>query len=163
MPRLRQPSEPLPVHASTATRVVASDRVNGARGSIFAFAIAADIQTQFLVESVTVTLAGSAIGFVVGIIIAEAGTAGFRLWAHAPIYPVMHFSTGLLAAGSAVIVGLIFGTYPAQSGRARARGCYRAGVGAHSRRMIVHHSPACWSADPNRCEPTGPVGHSLSG
>jgi ABC-type lipoprotein release transport system permease subunit len=115
MPRLRQPSEPLPVRASTATRVVASDPVLiGARGSIFAFAIAADIQTQFLVESVTVTLAGSAIGFVVGIIIAEAGTAGFRLWAHAPIYPVMHFSTGLLAAGSAVTVGLIFGTYPAR-------------------------------------------------
>src|SRR6195256_2197523 len=62
----------------------------------------ADIQTQFLVESLTVTGAGSAIGFVVGIIIAEAGTAGFRLWAHAPIYPVMHWSTGLIAAGSAI-------------------------------------------------------------
>src|SRR6266446_2227090 len=74
----------------------------------------ADIQMQFLVESVTVTLAGSAIGFVVGIIIAQAGAAGFRLWAHAPIYPVMHLSTGLLAAGSAITVGLIFGTYPAR-------------------------------------------------
>jgi putative ABC transport system permease protein len=74
----------------------------------------ADIQTQFLVESVTVTGAGSAIGFVVGIIIAQAGTAGFRLWAHAPIYPVMHWSTGLIAAGSAIAVGLIFGTYPAR-------------------------------------------------
>jgi len=59
-------------------------------------------------------LAGSAIGFVVGIIIAQAGTAGFRLWAHAPIYPVMHLSTGLLAAGSAIAVGLLFGTYPAR-------------------------------------------------
>jgi putative ABC transport system permease protein len=74
----------------------------------------ADIQTQFLVESVTVTGAGSAIGFVVGIIIAQAGTAGFRMWAHAPIYPVMHWSTGLIAAGSAIAVGLIFGTYPAR-------------------------------------------------
>src|ERR1700730_9840830 len=74
----------------------------------------ADIQMQFLVESVTVTLAGSAIGFVVGIIIAQAGTAGFRLWAHAPIYPVMHLSTGLLAAASAIAVGLVFGTYPAR-------------------------------------------------
>ena len=74
----------------------------------------ADIQTQFLVESVTVTGAGSAIGFVVGIILAQAGTAVFRLWAHAPIYPVMHLSTGLFAAASAITVGLIFGTYPAR-------------------------------------------------
>jgi putative ABC transport system permease protein len=73
-----------------------------------------DIQTQFLVESVTVTGAGSVIGFVAGIILAQAGTAVFRLWAHAPIYPVMHFYTGLLAAGSAITVGLIFGTYPAR-------------------------------------------------
>jgi ABC-type antimicrobial peptide transport system permease subunit len=36
------------------------------------------------------------------------------MWAHAPIYPVMHLSTGILAAGSAVLVGLIFGTYPAR-------------------------------------------------
>jgi len=74
----------------------------------------ADIQTQFLVESVTVTGAGSVMGFVVGIILAQAGTAVFRLWAHAPIYPVMHLSTGLLAAGSAITVGLVFGTYPAR-------------------------------------------------
>jgi putative ABC transport system permease protein len=74
----------------------------------------ADIQTQFLVESVTVTGAGSVIGFVVGIILAQAGTAVFRLWAHAPIYPVMHVYTGLLAAGSAITVGLVFGTYPAR-------------------------------------------------
>ena len=72
----------------------------------------ADIQTQFLVESVTVTGAGSVIGFVVGIILAQAGTAVFRLWSHAPIYPVMHMYTGLLAAGSAITVGLVFGTYP---------------------------------------------------
>ena len=74
----------------------------------------ADIQAQFLVESVTVTGAGSVIGFVVGIIIAQAGTAIFRLWAHAPIYPVMHASTGFLAAASAITVGLVFGTYPAR-------------------------------------------------
>jgi putative ABC transport system permease protein len=74
----------------------------------------ADIQAQFLVESVTVTGAGSVIGFVLGIILAQAGTAVFRMWAHAPIYPVMHLSTGLFAAGSAVLVGVAFGTYPAR-------------------------------------------------
>jgi putative ABC transport system permease protein len=74
----------------------------------------ADIQMQFLVESVTITGAGSAMGFVVGFLLAQAGTALFRLWAHAPIYPVMHLSTGLFAAGAAITVGLIFGTYPAR-------------------------------------------------
>jgi putative ABC transport system permease protein len=74
----------------------------------------ADIQMQFLVESVTITGAGSIMGFVAGFILAQAGTAVFRLWAHAPIYPVMHLSTGLFAAGSAVTVGLVFGTYPAR-------------------------------------------------
>ena len=74
----------------------------------------ADIQMQFLVESVTITGAGSVMGFVVGIILAQGGTALFRLWAHAPIYPVMHLSTGLFAAGSAITVGLVFGTYPAR-------------------------------------------------
>jgi putative ABC transport system permease protein len=61
-----------------------------------------------------VTGAGSAIGFVVGIVLAQAGTAVFRMWAHAPIYPVMHLSTGLIAAGSAIVVGVVFGTYPAR-------------------------------------------------
>jgi hypothetical protein len=45
---------------------------------------------------------------------AERAKNEVRLWAHAPIYPVMHWSTGLIAAGSAIAVGLIFGTYPAR-------------------------------------------------
>jgi putative ABC transport system permease protein len=73
-----------------------------------------DIQVQFLVESVTVTSVGSAIGFVAGVILAEAGTAGFRYWSGAGIYPVLHFSTAALAIGAAVTVGLLFGTYPAR-------------------------------------------------
>ena len=74
----------------------------------------ADIQAQFLVESVTVTAVGSLLGFVGGLIIASAGTAVFRHWAGAPIYPVLHLSTALFAMGSAVTVGLVFGTYPAR-------------------------------------------------
>jgi putative ABC transport system permease protein len=72
-----------------------------------------DIQMQFLVESVTVTGVGSAIGFVAGIVLAEVGTAGFRYWSGAGIYPVLHLSTAVLAIGAAVSVGLVFGTYPA--------------------------------------------------
>jgi putative ABC transport system permease protein len=77
-------------------------------------ASARDIHAQFLVESITVTGVGSAIGFVVGVLIATAGTAVFRVFAHAPIYPVVRPLTALLAVASAVIVGLVFGTYPAR-------------------------------------------------
>jgi putative ABC transport system permease protein len=73
-----------------------------------------DILAQFLVESVTVTTVGSAIGFFGGLVIAVAGTAVFRRWSGAGIYPVVHFSTALLAVGAAVAVGVIFGTYPAR-------------------------------------------------
>jgi putative ABC transport system permease protein len=66
-------------------------------------ASARDIHAQFLVESITVTGAGSAIGFVVGLLIAAAGTAVFRVFAHAPIYPVVQPLTALLAVASAVI------------------------------------------------------------
>jgi ABC-type antimicrobial peptide transport system permease subunit len=77
-------------------------------------ASARDIHAQFLVESVAVTGAGSAIGFVLGMILAAVGTAIFRMIAHAPIYPQLRLVTALLAVFSAVLVGLIFGTYPAR-------------------------------------------------
>jgi putative ABC transport system permease protein len=88
------------------TREIGIRKAVGARST--------DIQTQFLVESVTVTGVGSAIGFVVGLLIAIAGTALFRQWAGAPIYPVLHASTAFFAMGAAVVVGLVFGTYPAR-------------------------------------------------
>jgi putative ABC transport system permease protein len=73
-----------------------------------------DIQTQFLVESVTVTTAGSAIGFAGGLVLAFAGTAVFRRITGAGIFPVVHLSTPLIAIGAAVLVGVVFGTYPAR-------------------------------------------------
>ena len=73
-----------------------------------------DIQAQFLVESVTVTGVGSVLGFLAGLIIASAGTFIFRQWARAPIYPVLHLSTAVLALAAAITTGLVFGTYPAR-------------------------------------------------
>ena len=73
-----------------------------------------DIQTQFLVESVTITGAGSALGFIAGVILAFASTALFRMWAHAPIYPVFKPLTAVLAVFSAIAIGIAFGTYPAR-------------------------------------------------
>jgi len=77
-------------------------------------ASARDIHAQFLVESITVTGAGSAIGFALGVLLAMAGTAIFRVVAHAPIYPVVRPLTAMLAILSAVVVGIAFGTYPAR-------------------------------------------------
>jgi putative ABC transport system permease protein len=75
---------------------------------------ARDIHVQFLIESVTVTGVGSAIGFVAGATIAVVGTALFRHFLGSGIYPVMRPTTALLAVASAVTVGLVFGTYPAR-------------------------------------------------
>lgn len=73
-----------------------------------------DIHAQFLVESVTITGAGSALGFVVGVLLAFGSTAIFRMWAGAPIYPVVKPLTAILAVISAITVGVVFGTYPAR-------------------------------------------------
>jgi putative ABC transport system permease protein len=88
------------------TREIGIRKAVGARG--------ADIQAQFLMESVTVTTVGSLIGFIGGLVIALVGTAVFRRWSGAGIYPVLHLSTAAIAVGAAVVVGVVFGTYPAR-------------------------------------------------
>jgi putative ABC transport system permease protein len=65
-------------------------------------------------ESVTITGAGRALGFVAGVILAYGSTALFRMWAGAPIYPVFKPLTAVLAIVSALAVGIVFGTYPAR-------------------------------------------------
>ena len=73
-----------------------------------------DIHAQFLMESITITGAGSALGFLCGVILAFGSTAIFRMWAGAPIYPVFKPLTAFLAIFSALAVGVLFGTYPAR-------------------------------------------------
>ena len=75
---------------------------------------ARDIQAQFLVESLTVTGAGAAVGFVAGLVLAFGGTAIFRQVLGSDIHPVVRAETALLAVLSAMVVGLAFGTYPAR-------------------------------------------------
>jgi len=88
------------------TREIGIRKAVGARGS--------DIHAQFLVESLTVTLLGAALGFVIGVIIAFGGTALFRYTMGSEIHPVVRSATVALAVLSATAVGLIFGTYPAR-------------------------------------------------
>jgi putative ABC transport system permease protein len=91
---------------SERTREIGIRKAVGAR--------ARDIQAQFLVESVTVTGVGAAIGFVVGLALAFGGTALFRRLLGSDIHPVVRPMTALLAILSSVTVGLVFGTYPAR-------------------------------------------------
>jgi putative ABC transport system permease protein len=91
---------------SERTREIGVRRAVGAR--------ARDIQMQFLVESVTITGAGAAIGFVVGLALAYGGTAIFRHVLGSDIHPVVRAPTVALAVLSAVAVGVVFGTYPAR-------------------------------------------------
>jgi putative ABC transport system permease protein len=91
---------------SERTREIGIRKALGAR--------ARDIHAQFLVESLTVTGVGATVGFVIGVILAFGGTALFRHWLGSEIYPVVRPTTALLAVSSSLIVGLVFGTYPAR-------------------------------------------------
>jgi putative ABC transport system permease protein len=87
------------------TREIGIRKATGARDR--------DILVQFLAESVAITGAGAMLGVLVGLGIAFASAAVMRAQTEAPVYPAITASTILFAAGAAVIVGLVFGLYPA--------------------------------------------------
>ena len=72
-----------------------------------------DILTQFLTESVAISATGSLIGVLVGLAGAYATTAIIRSRTEALIYASVSLSTLVISALAALIVGLVFGTYPA--------------------------------------------------
>ncbi|HYH81209.1 MAG TPA: ABC transporter permease [Longimicrobium sp.] len=72
-----------------------------------------DIVLQFLSESVAITGSGSLLGLLLGVAVAFGATAAMRAYADAPIHAGLSASTMLVAAASALIIGLSFGTYPA--------------------------------------------------
>ena len=88
------------------TREIGIRKAVGARG--------ADIKQQFLAESVAIAVVGTAMGLVIGLLLATGVTAGFRFFVGAPVYPVLSATTVLLAILSSSAVGLIFGTFPAR-------------------------------------------------
>jgi putative ABC transport system permease protein len=73
-----------------------------------------DILRQFLAESVVIAGAGSAVGVVLGLAGAFGLTAIMRAVSEAEVYAAFTLRTPLLAALAAVVVGLVFGTYPAR-------------------------------------------------
>ncbi|MDF1505466.1 ABC transporter permease [Roseisolibacter sp. H3M3-2] len=72
-----------------------------------------DILLQFLAESVTITAAGSALGTLLGLAAAYGVTAVMRAQTEARVYAATTGATLLVSLGTAVLVGLIFGCYPA--------------------------------------------------
>lgn len=89
------------------TREIGIRKAAGARGK--------DIRMQFLAESIAISGAGSAIGLVLGVTGAFGITALIRHFSRAQfLHAAMSWSTLLVAAAAAIVVGLTFGTYPAR-------------------------------------------------
>lgn len=72
-----------------------------------------DILWQFLAESVTVSAMGSVLGVVVGLVGAFAITALIRHLSEAPLQAAFTWWTPVVAAVAAILIGVAFGTYPA--------------------------------------------------
>ena len=72
-----------------------------------------DILTQFLTESVAISATGSLIGVLCGLGGAYLVTAIIRARTEALMYASVSLSTLAVSALAALIVGLVFGTYPA--------------------------------------------------
>jgi putative ABC transport system permease protein len=87
------------------TREIGVRRATGARQR--------DIVTQFLAEAVAVTGMGSTAGLLLGFAGAFGVSALIRARSDAPVYASFTVGTILVAAGSAIAIGLIFGAYPA--------------------------------------------------
>ena len=88
------------------TREIGIRKAVGARGT--------DIRQQFLAESVSIAVVGTAIGLALGLLLAVMVTAGFRFFVEVPVYPVLSPGTLVIAIISSSAVGLIFGTFPAR-------------------------------------------------
>ena len=88
------------------TREIGIRKTTGARNG--------EILQQFLAESVVVTGAGAFVGMVLGLLGAYGITALMRRVTEAPVYAAFNLASLLIAAGIAIIVGLIFGSYPAR-------------------------------------------------
>ncbi len=71
------------------------------------------ILLQFLAESVTISALGSIVGVLLGLGTAFGVTAVMRRATAAPIHAGFSFGTVLIAVGASVLVGLVFGVYPA--------------------------------------------------
>jgi putative ABC transport system permease protein len=87
------------VSVTERTREIGIRMAVGARRS--------DIRNQFLIEALTLSVAGGVIGIIIGLVGGLALTHAFQL----PF--VLSLAAIILAVGTSMAVGLIFGFYPA--------------------------------------------------
>jgi putative ABC transport system permease protein len=73
-----------------------------------------DIFVQFLAESVAISMIGSSIGVALGLGGIFAITAVIRRMTEAPVQAAFTWTTLVAAATAAVLVGIVFGSYPAR-------------------------------------------------
>jgi len=72
-----------------------------------------DIVYQFLSESIAIAVVGSGLGLAVGLAAAMAAAMIMRSQTEAAVYPAFTGLTLGVSALAAIVVGLVFGTYPA--------------------------------------------------
>ncbi|NIV10647.1 MAG: FtsX-like permease family protein, partial [Aliifodinibius sp.] len=72
-----------------------------------------DIMLQFLSESVTVSMFGSFVGLILGILVAKATVPIVKIIVDVPFEAGFSISTLGIIAILAVLIGIVFGTYPA--------------------------------------------------
>lgn len=72
-----------------------------------------DVLWQFLIESITISSLGTAVGLVFGLLGAFGVTAMIRSQSNAPIYAAWTWQTGAVAAVAAMSIGILAGLYPA--------------------------------------------------
>lgn len=72
-----------------------------------------DIRRLFLAESITVSAFGSMVGLVLGAAFAMAAMPIVRVFADVPFNAVLTWNTFFIIATVAIVIGIIFGTYPA--------------------------------------------------
>lgn len=87
------------------TREIGIRKAIGARGR--------DILLHFLAEATTISVMGSVAGFAAGVVVAFGAAAVLRSFTASQVYPVFRAATVAMSIGAAVVVGLLFGMYPA--------------------------------------------------
>jgi putative ABC transport system permease protein len=72
-----------------------------------------DIILQFLAESITVSAFGSFMGVIFGVLISMAAVPIIKAFVEVPFHVAYTWSTFILIAVVSLVVGIVFGTYPA--------------------------------------------------
>ena len=91
---------------SERTREIGMRKAAGAR--------ARDISLQFVIESLAIAGLGSLLGVLLGMVGASAVAAVVRRLTEAPVHAAFTWESVAFAAGAALLVGLVFGTWPAR-------------------------------------------------